>query len=310
MIAVALRAGRSRTTTIARRDERRRRRRYAQIVPTRIKNSTTYADYWYNPSSQRYPTTRSRYITDLPRTSTIIIIMTCLPDTIYETLIVRTSFTTILRRIAVRIRSTSFPTFLIRCTIHHQIVAVVIRVAYLPSTTCATYISEITSFTTILRRTAVRIRNTSFPTFLIQGTKLRQTAAVIIRVAYLPNTTCATYINEITSFTTILRQTAVRIRSTCRAIRCNTFVTCFIRGTKFTRIPAVKTRVACLPNATCATYISESTSFTAILRLIALRIRSTPFPLTFVIRGTIFIRTSAVKTRVACITQHNLCYIH
>lgn len=196
MIAVALRAGRSRTTTIARRDERRRR--YAQIVPTRIKNSTTYADYWYNPSSmQRYPTTRSRYITDLPRTSTIIIIMTCLPDTIYETLIVRTSFTTILRRIAVRIRNTSFPTFLIRGTIHHQIAAVVIRVAYLPSTTCATYISEITSFTTILRRTAVRIR------------------------------------------------------STCRAIRCNTFVTCFIRGTKFTRIPAVKTRVACLPNATC-----------------------------------------------------------
>jgi hypothetical protein len=194
MIAVALRAGRSRTTTIAHRDERRRRR-YAQIVPTRIKNSTTYADYWYNPSSQRYPTTRSRYITDLPRTSTIIIIMTCLPDTIYETLIVRTFFTTILRRIAVRIRSTSFPTFLIRGTIHHQIAAVVIRVAYLPSTTCATYISEITSFTTILRQTAVRtIRNTSFPTFLIQGTKLRQTAAVIIRVAYLPNTTCATYI--------------------------------------------------------------------------------------------------------------------
>ena len=176
MIAVALRAGRSRTTTIARRDERRRRRRrYAQIVPTRIKNSTTYADYWYNPSSQRYPTTRSRYITDFPRTSTIIIIMTCLPDTIYETLIVRTSFTTILRRIAVRIRSTSFPTFLIRGTIHHQI------------------------------------------------------AAVVIRVAYLPSTTCATYISEITSFTTILRQTAVRIRSTCRAIRCNTFVTCFIR---------------------------------------------------------------------------------
>ena len=167
MIAVALRAGRSRTTTIARWVVRHK---YAQIVPTRIKNSTTYADYWYNPSSQRYPTTRSRYITDFPRTSTIIIIMTCLPDTIYETLIVRTSFTTILRRIAVRIRSTSFPTFLIRGTIHHQIAAVVIRVAYLPSTTCATYICEITSFTTILRRTAVRIRNTSFPTFLIQGT--------------------------------------------------------------------------------------------------------------------------------------------